>query len=97
MNQPAPIDYAARDIAERAALVAAIARFPETFALRSADGTFRICPRASYTHDRTRQPVLYTQCWRDQFGRPVTLSEPGEWCDYAKGTETELRAAIARA
>jgi hypothetical protein len=66
---------------------AAIARFPATFGLRGFPGlTFRLCPSASYMAGPVFAPthvMLYTQVERD-----------GEWCDFAKGTEAELRAQV---
>ena len=91
---PAKIDYAARANAERDAIRDAIRRFPTFFRLAAFAGTFRIGERESYTHDRTRAPVLYTQCYRTKFGTPVDVAEIGEWCDFAKGTEQELRAQV---
>lgn len=63
-------------------VTSAIARFPTTFGLRAHEGTFRISPDSSYVNDRG-VVMLYTQ--REANGR---------WLDFAKGTESELRAQI---
>jgi hypothetical protein len=66
---------------------AAIARFPATFGLRGFPGeTFRLSPDASYMAGPCMAPthvMLYTQRLHN-----------GEWLDFAKGTEEELRAQV---
>jgi len=62
----------------------AIARFPETFGLRAFPGeTFRIGVWESYYSQE--KVLLYTQ----------KLTK-GEWVDFAKGTEDELRKQIVK-
>lgn len=67
----------------------AIARFPKEFGLRAWPGQkFRISYDASYFfkwHDPDSL-MLYTE----------RLCEDGEWKDFAKGTEAELRKEIVR-
>jgi hypothetical protein len=73
---------------EHQAVLDAIARFPETFGLRAYPGeTFRIGVRESYFSDHQRQVLLYTQ----------RQMPDGQWRDFAKGSEEELRRQISGA
>lgn len=64
-----------------------IALFPAFFNLRNHEGLFRISESASYFPTFTSTtPTLYTQRLRDD----------GEWGDFAKGSEHELRAQMVR-
>jgi len=71
-----------------ATLEAAIARFPEEFGLRAFRGDkFRISRSASYFQSffDINSLMLYTE----------RLCEDGEWKDFCKGTETELRREVS--
>jgi hypothetical protein len=71
---------------EHLAVQEAIARFPETFGLRAYPGeTFRIGVRESYYSDHQRQVLLYTQ----------RKMPDGQWRDFAKGSEEELRRELS--
>lgn len=67
---------------ERQAIKDAIARFPKFFNLPQCKGTCRISETASFFSGDTL--YLYTEVERD-----------GRWLSYAKGTEAELKRAIA--
>lgn len=72
---------------EKKAFEAVVAKFPATFGLRGFPGeTFRISERASYFGDAPfgspRPLMLYTE----------RLCGDGQWRDFAKGTEGEMRA-----
>lgn len=71
---------------------AIIATFPAEFGLRDYPGEkFRIGFRESYYNGaamasiETRTLMLYTQRW---------VESRQEWLDFAKGTESELRAQV---
>ena len=68
---------------DRHAITSVIARFPTQFGLRAFPGDrFRISRRSSFVDD-SGHVKLYTQ-------RLVN----GEWLDFAKGTEAELRKQV---
>ena len=61
----------------------AVSSFPAKFGLRGFPGeVFRVSERASYGSGGS--PMLYTE----------RRTETGEWVDFAKGREGELRAQI---
>ena len=65
----------------------AIARFPKTFGLRGyPDEVFRISKSASYFtgYGASGSLMLYTERKNDK----------GQWNDFAKGTESELRSNV---
>lgn len=73
---------------EQLAIDAIIATFPDRFGLRNFPGDiFRISASNSYftgPGECGGKVMLYTQRERDG----------GEWIDFAKGTESELRAQV---
>lgn len=71
---------------EEAKISAVIAKFPKTFGLRAFPGdTFQISLRNSYIGNNDNIQ-LYTQI----------LGKNGEWDDFAKGTEDELRREMVK-
>jgi len=68
---------------ERKAIKDAISHFPKYFGLVGSERTHRISEEKSYFSGSTL--YLYTQ---------VDIN--GEWLDYAKGTEAELKSAMRR-
>jgi len=68
---------------EIAKVDAAIAKFPETFRLKSSPGKlFRISRAASYC-TMGGDVMLY-----------LSVQTEHGWCDYCKGTPEELRAVL---
>lgn len=77
---------------ERKLFLEVKARFPETFGLRGFPGeVFRISDSSSYFNGPVFGPIenkaliLYTE-----------RVYQGEWRDFAKGTESELRAQLVK-
>lgn len=68
------------------AIQLAASQFPEHFGLRAFRGTFRVSLCSSYVRDDQQEVVLYLQRQTDS----------GDWCDFVKGTPSELRAEIRR-
>lgn len=68
-------------------MTATIASFPATFGLAAFPGdVFRISERNSYFGAiHSEFPTLYTDIMRN-----------GEWCDFAKGTPSELRYQLVK-
>jgi hypothetical protein len=90
MNTGRPCYCVDKSECEHGKIAAVIATFPETFGLRAFPGdTFRVSASASYFSGNggTGTLNLYTQ----------RRNPDGVWCDFAKGTESELRAQITEA